>query len=79
MSSRYSLDNTEVNSWDRQSQNGYIVRIILLGLYGGCLGGTGQLGEISSSAGQPAQKKPRTANIGWKKVFSEFYFDAKIQ
>jgi len=46
----YSLDNTSVNAWDPQSRNGYIVRIILLGLFGGCLGGPGQLGydELST-------------------------------
>uniref|UniRef100_A0A7S4RF44 Aspartate carbamoyltransferase n=1 Tax=Alexandrium monilatum TaxID=311494 RepID=A0A7S4RF44_9DINO len=33
------LDNTELNGWDQQSQNGYFTRIILLGMFGGLLGG----------------------------------------
>mmetsp|Transcript_32090 Transcript_32090/g.92085 ORF Transcript_32090/g.92085 Transcript_32090/m.92085 type:complete len:592 (+) Transcript_32090:59-1834(+) len=32
------LDNTELNGWDQQSQNGYFTRIILLGMFGGLLG-----------------------------------------
>ena len=52
-----------MNSWDRQSQNGYIVRIILLGLFGGCLGGAGQLGELSNS-GYPKQKVEDDLNLG---------------
>mmetsp|Transcript_46687 Transcript_46687/g.107925 ORF Transcript_46687/g.107925 Transcript_46687/m.107925 type:complete len:570 (+) Transcript_46687:59-1768(+) len=32
------LDNTELNGWDQQSQNGYFTRIILLGMLGGLFG-----------------------------------------
>lgn len=32
------LDNTELNGWDRQSQNGYFTRIVLLGMLGGLFG-----------------------------------------
>eukprot|EP00928_Gymnodinium_smaydae_P046714 TRINITY_DN31137_c0_g1_i1.p1 TRINITY_DN31137_c0_g1~~TRINITY_DN31137_c0_g1_i1.p1 ORF type:complete len:616 (-),score=123.08 TRINITY_DN31137_c0_g1_i1:201-1922(-) len=32
------LDNTELNGWDQQSQNGYFTRITLLGMLGGHLG-----------------------------------------
>jgi len=32
------LDNTELNGWDQQSQNGYFTRIVLLGMLGGHLG-----------------------------------------
>mmetsp|Transcript_402 Transcript_402/g.904 ORF Transcript_402/g.904 Transcript_402/m.904 type:complete len:572 (-) Transcript_402:47-1762(-) len=32
------LDNTEFNGWDRQSQNGYFARIVLLGMVGGRFG-----------------------------------------
>lgn len=32
------LDNTELNGWDQQSQNGYFTRIVLLGMLGGHFG-----------------------------------------
>lgn len=32
------LDKTELNGWDRQSQNGYFTRIVLLGMLGGLFG-----------------------------------------
>mmetsp|Transcript_48471 Transcript_48471/g.103696 ORF Transcript_48471/g.103696 Transcript_48471/m.103696 type:complete len:590 (-) Transcript_48471:95-1864(-) len=32
------LDDTPLNGWDRQSQNGYYTRIVLLGMLGGKLG-----------------------------------------
>mmetsp|Transcript_35298 Transcript_35298/g.112303 ORF Transcript_35298/g.112303 Transcript_35298/m.112303 type:complete len:571 (+) Transcript_35298:126-1838(+) len=32
------LDNTELNGWDQQSQNGYFTRIVLLGMLSGLLG-----------------------------------------
>lgn len=32
------LDDTPLNGWERQSANGRLVRIVLLGLYGGLLG-----------------------------------------
>merc|ERR1712151_1125608 len=32
------LDNMELNGWDRQSQNGYFTRIVLLGMLGGLFG-----------------------------------------
>mmetsp|Transcript_91548 Transcript_91548/g.255759 ORF Transcript_91548/g.255759 Transcript_91548/m.255759 type:complete len:578 (+) Transcript_91548:75-1808(+) len=34
----YWLDNTDLNGWDRQSQNGYFTRIVLLGMLGGLFG-----------------------------------------
>eukprot|EP00932_Pfiesteria_piscicida_P011219 SRR837773.22333.p1 GENE.SRR837773.22333~~SRR837773.22333.p1 ORF type:complete len:472 (+),score=182.81 SRR837773.22333:3-1418(+) len=32
------LDGTEYNGWDRQSQNGYFARIVMLGMLGGLFG-----------------------------------------
>ena len=35
----FFLDETPLNGWERQSSNGMLVRIILLGLFSGKLGG----------------------------------------
>merc|ERR1719171_3208554 len=32
------LDDTDFNGWDKQSQNGYFTRIVLLGMLGGLFG-----------------------------------------
>jgi len=49
------LDNTEFNGWDRQSQNGYFARIVLLGMLGGLFGD-----DFEQLAG-PITRSPRIA------------------
>mmetsp|Transcript_90265 Transcript_90265/g.229533 ORF Transcript_90265/g.229533 Transcript_90265/m.229533 type:complete len:607 (+) Transcript_90265:119-1939(+) len=49
------LDNTEFNGWDRQSQNGYFTRIVMLGMLGGLFGDDFQqlTGQPHESMGSP--------------------------
>mmetsp|Transcript_88266 Transcript_88266/g.189477 ORF Transcript_88266/g.189477 Transcript_88266/m.189477 type:complete len:609 (-) Transcript_88266:51-1877(-) len=44
------LDNTELNGWDQQSQNGYFTRIVLLGMLGGHFGDDFQVEAPKASA-----------------------------
>jgi len=54
------LDNTELNGWDQQSQNGYFTRIVLLGMLGGLLGGDFR---GSSSLSPKSQLSPRPHKV----------------
>jgi len=52
------LDNTELNGWDQQSQNGYFTRIILLGMLGGLTGSDMEsLEYVSPDPGSPRSQK----------------------
>jgi len=56
------LDNTDLNGWDRQSQNGYFTRIVLLGMLGGLFGDDfAQLADAASTS--PARIVDRALSI----------------
>lgn len=55
------LDGTEFNGWDRQSQNGYFTRIVLLGMLSGHFGDDFKLGSIPKSITGVSATSPERA------------------
>jgi len=51
------LDNSELNGWDQQSQNGYFTRIVLLGMMGG------QFGDDFVPDSQAVRKMPTSPEL----------------
>jgi aspartate carbamoyltransferase len=57
------LDNTELNGWDQQSQNGYFTRIVLLGMLGGHFGSDFEPGPPQLCRATSAELLPGTPSL----------------